>query len=457
MKTSKKILSLVLAVIMIVCTVPMASARLSGYDKDDTFQFGTYPQTEVKDANLIAKLNSMAPSWGYWVSYDYYDCVQGETRKPGTWMRYTDVVYEGETYRGVRFTKYRPYSTDMIVNEVYQGAMANTYQDDNGYEKKVTYWFKFEPINWRVLDPDTGLALSDIIIDAQAYSNMVYCDKELFSSGNVKYSYFNDASHTNYANDYETSSIRQWLNVAFYNIAFTESEKEEIAVTTLNNDCSLTQMGTTGFEALDSNVTKDKIFMLSYNEADNKDYFEWWEARLAKSSDYAKCQGLGVQNWDADDDNYGCSDWLLRTPDVFSEYSISVSTNVPGALGGSYVTSVTGIRPAMYLKSHSHNYANSSTTAPTCTNKGYTTYFCDCGASYIGNYVNKTSHIDNNGDKKCDYGCGYVFGTSAPDTPDNDCSCNCHKGGLAGLFFKIINFFQKLLGKNKICACGAAH
>ena len=450
MKTSKKILSLVLAVIMIVCTVPMASARLSGYDKDDTFQFGTYPQTEVKDANLIAKLNSMAPSWGYWVSYDYYDCVEGETRKPGTWMRYTDVVYEGETYRGVRFTKYRPYSTDMIVNEIYQGAMANTYQDDNGYEKKVTYWFKFESINWRVLDPDTGLALSDIIIDAQAYSNMVYCDKELFSSGNVRYSYFNDASYTNYASDYETSSIRQWLNEDFYNIAFTESEKEEIAVTTLNNDGSNSDWP--GYEALNSNVTKDKIFMLSSNEAGNKDYFEWWEARLAKSSDYAKCQGVNVMH--SENDNYNlASTWLLRTPGQYSNQCDVVVDH----LVTSYVDTIRGVRPAMYLKSHSHNYANSSTTAPNCTNKGYTTYFCDCGASYIGNYVNKTSHIDNDGDKKCDYGCGYVFGTSTPDTPDNDCSCNCHKGGLMSLIWKIINLFNRLLKKNPVCTCGAAH
>ena len=45
-----------------------------------------------------------------------------------------------------------------------------------------------------------------------------------------------------------------------------------------------------------------------------------------------------------------------------------------------------------------------------------------------------------------------------PETPEvKNCSCNCHKGGISGLFFKIINFFQKLFGMNKTCACGAAH
>ena len=447
MKTSKKILSLVLAVIMIVCTVPMASARLSGYDKDDTFQFGVYPQTEVKDANLIAKLNSMAPSWGYWVSYDYYnpDPDKDNMPKKGTWMRYVDISLNGEMYRGVRFTEYRHPSTS--------GGYAWMNQEDNGYYTKTTYWFKFEPINWRVLDPDTGFAISDIIIDAQAYNNTLYFDEELWENDKLDFCHFNDAAHTNYASDYETSSIRKWLNETFYNVAFTESEKAEIAVTTLNNDGS--KCDWPGYEALNSNVTKDKIFMLSENEAGNENYFEWCYNLLSYSSDYAKCQGLGVQNWDADAEDYATSYWWLRNPGGSSERAVLIATD--GLSGDSKVTDINGIRPAMYLKSHSHNYDSSSTTAPTCTNKGYTTYFCDCGASYIGNYVNKTSHIDNDGDKKCDYGCGCVFGTSTPDTPDNDCSCNCHKGGLAGLFFKIINFFQKLLGKNKICACGVKH
>ena len=41
MKTSKKILSLVLAVIMIVCTVPMAFAEGNTYKVGDIVQFGS--------------------------------------------------------------------------------------------------------------------------------------------------------------------------------------------------------------------------------------------------------------------------------------------------------------------------------------------------------------------------------------------------------------------------------
>ena len=39
----------------------------------------------------------------------------------------------------------------------------------------------------------------------------------------------------------------------------------------------------------------------------------------------------------------------------------------------------------------------------------------------------------------------------------DDCECNCHAGGIKAFFFKIINFFQKLFGQNKVCECGAKH
>lgn len=39
----------------------------------------------------------------------------------------------------------------------------------------------------------------------------------------------------------------------------------------------------------------------------------------------------------------------------------------------------------------------------------------------------------------------------------NNCTCDCHKGGIKGFLFKILNFFQKLFGQNKVCACGVKH
>lgn len=38
-----------------------------------------------------------------------------------------------------------------------------------------------------------------------------------------------------------------------------------------------------------------------------------------------------------------------------------------------------------------------------------------------------------------------------------DCECKCHQGGIAGFFFKIVLFFQKLFGNNLECFCGKKH
>lgn len=44
-----------------------------------------------------------------------------------------------------------------------------------------------------------------------------------------------------------------------------------------------------------------------------------------------------------------------------------------------------------------------------------------------------------------------------PENPSENCSCACHKKGIANFFFKIILFFQKIFKKNRVCSCGAAH
>ncbi len=45
---------------------------------------------------------------------------------------------------------------------------------------------------------------------------------------------------------------------------------------------------------------------------------------------------------------------------------------------------------------HVHSYTG-SITEPTCTDSGYTTYTCDCGDSYIGDYVDALGHRYENG------------------------------------------------------------
>ena len=348
MKTTKKFLSLVLAVIMIVCTVPMVFAEGNTYKVGDIIQFGSYPQSEVTDSTTLTSLNNKVPAWNNWTSYGYYSGTGYfyGTMKQGDWMRYTDVNYNGNKYRAVKFTQYRPDSTDRTSN--------SSYQDDNGYNINTIYWFKFEAIDWRVLDPVTGLVMCETIIDSQPYSNTLYYNEEIGESTSY-YKFFNDSAYTNYASDYETSSIRQWLNNDFYNTAFTDSEKNEINITTLNNNGYYTSVGTTGYEKLDSKETNDKIFLLSYNEVRNSKFgfksnvSTIDKARFGTGSDYAQCQGLNVyrnSEYNYNNNSY----WLLRSSGQTSMSSCGVTYY--GMLDCYYPVydANYGIRPALKLK-----------------------------------------------------------------------------------------------------------
>ncbi len=441
MKKTKRFLSLILAVMMLLSIAPMAYAKGDTYKLGDIIQFGSYPQSEVKDEATITALNKLAPDWENWTSYGYYtgNGYLGSMGQ-GDRMRFTDVTYNGNKYRGVKFTEYRAART-------YNSSPAFGFQYYNGYLRDTIYWFSFDPVDWRVLDPEKGLILCETIIDTQAYNNTVYFTGE---EGWDEFSYFSDPAFTNFASDYETSSIRKWLNEDFYNTAFTVSEKKEISTTALNNDSYLTTGGyIDDGKPFDSNPTNDKIFMLSRRDICNVNYgfLEWIteedENRIAYGSDYAFSQGLTGESW------------LLRTPGSWSRTCCYVS--------GGYMSedcaanACYGIRPALCLRDiynykHTEHSYSTTVTAPTCTDKGYTVYTCECGDSYIGNYVNAKGHKDSNGDYKCDNGCGYEF-----EKPAEPCSCNCHKGGIKAFFFKLINFFQKLFGQNKVCACGVKH
>lgn len=262
---------------------PQAEAAGKTYKVGDIVEFGSYPQSRVTNSSLVSALNKVSKNW---VSYGYYSGTGSYgTMAQGDWMKYADFTYNGTKYRAVTFSQYRPYST------CNPSSTSKTYQDDNGYTPNNIYYFKYEPLKWRVLDPSTGFVLCESIIDAQAYSNTVY------GYGTDPYGHladWNDAAHTCYANDYATSSIRAWLNDDFYNIAFSSSQKANILTSKLDNKAYKAS-----YSEFDGETTYDKVFLLSWNEVQNTAYgfsanTSSDTARAAKHTDYAECQGLWV-------------------------------------------------------------------------------------------------------------------------------------------------------------------
>lgn len=182
MKTYKRILAVILCVVMTLTAAPLSgfvglelpslfdfeaeAATVSSYSQGDIIEFGWYPQSKVTDTSTISVLISAG---GEWISYGYYSgTVSNSDGKMtvGDYMRYKDVIYGSDKYRGVVFDIYRPNCQEFETDKT-------CYQYLNGYMPGTVYWFKYEPIKWRVLDLDKGIVMSETIIDAQPYNNYI--------------------------------------------------------------------------------------------------------------------------------------------------------------------------------------------------------------------------------------------------------------------------------------------
>ena len=306
----KKTVLFLLFVAILTAGLPMTGFAAQAA-RGDLIEFGTYPQTDVT-SELGDVLNGQD---GEWISYDYYTgsyYLEDDSVYAGwfrgdmvasDYMEYKDVYYGGEKYRGVRFSQYRPYCTGYISNAEY------SYQDDNGYYPDQTYWFKFEPITWVVIDPSTGFCMSQSVIDSQAFNNYV-----------LKWGadYYGDPDHSNKSNNYAGSDIRDWLNNDFYRDYFTPEEQQQIIESTSDNS-SLNSGGDGRYEVPQ---TQDKIFLPSLHDIVSVDdgFAEKAitpdAARRKKGSDYAKCQGLYPSIYATEPDCSENASWWLRSTNL---------------------------------------------------------------------------------------------------------------------------------------------
>ena len=318
--------------------------------------FGTYPQTVVTDktlsAALLAEVGAVNNSeLGNWKDEDDFLSVY--------------VTYGNQTYFGMHIIHKRYFPEEAIGNRNPQG--------DNGYSVGFGnnyYWFKCEPIKWRILSEENGKALlfSELILDSEDYYN---------SNSNIEFSHNGGQG---YANNYEFSNIRKWLNGTFYNRAFTEVDKELILATTLDNSAKSTNPNSDaaaingGVNTYADGSVSDRIFLLSLQEATNVGYgFADYEQlgptsspyansdplRKKMATDYAQSRGLRLSfsyyerqmrndfvTWPVS----GEGSWWLRSPYYFNAQQAQCVFTV-GELGVSNVRNTSiGVVPALRLK-----------------------------------------------------------------------------------------------------------
>lgn len=148
----------------------------------------------------------------------------------------------------------------------------------------TTYYFKVEPLRWRILTEnynDTGNALivCDTEIQGMAYQSnytssggyyyATYEDGTILTDKTATVGQGVDSEYRVFANNYEYSEIRYYLNNTFYNTAFSDEEKSYIVTTTVDNSLEST-MGEGGQYVCRD--TEDNVFLLSLADVNNIAY-----------------------------------------------------------------------------------------------------------------------------------------------------------------------------------------
>lgn len=186
------------------------------------------------------------------------------------------------------------------------------------------------PIEWLVLarNGNNALLISRYALDAQPYNK----------------------DHTSVT--WETCTLRTWLNGTFYNKAF--SSAEQAAILTTNVDNSKNQCYS-GWSTSGGNNTQDKVFLLSYAEANKYFGVEYWKNNEAKvnlqsrvaPTAYAIAQGADTSSSKtADGTDAGW--WWLRSP-AYNTYRVAMVSS-DGSLNGSRVDDDSGsVRPALWV------------------------------------------------------------------------------------------------------------
>ena len=229
-----------------------------------------------------------------------------------------DVADEDGYYLGSDGERYAK-----VVADPYESGY--TFSNNSSIIDGNTYYFKVEPIRWRILSESNGnaLILCDSIIANKAY----------------------DSSNNNYAN----SDIRAWLNDEFYKTAFGDLQQALIQTTEVDN--SVYSTGYSNPYACGN--TFDKVFLLSYREVTNSAYgfassSTYDTARQMLTSDFSRATGAYMST---DSSCYGNGWWWLRSPsNNYSIYARDVR-NLGSAFNDYYVYGDCshGVVPALNL------------------------------------------------------------------------------------------------------------
>ena len=193
---------------------------------------------------------------------------------------------------------------------------------------------------------------------------------------------------------WEKSTLRTWLNGTFLNKAFTAQEQTGILTTNVDNSSS---QGYSSWSTSGGNNTRDKIFLLSYAEANQifgvtYDNSNNTESRVAPTA-YAIKQGASTYGSYKTADGAAAGWWWLRSPGYNQNYAANVNTD--GSLSYGNVSLTSGcVRPALWINLESGIFTTKpeqTTTPKPDPGEPKQSSFCN-----VGDYVTFGSYEQDN-------------------------------------------------------------
>ncbi|WP_408071793.1 DUF6273 domain-containing protein [Butyrivibrio sp. JL13D10] len=129
-------------------------------------------------------------------------------------------------------------------------------------------------------------------------------------------------------------SLRRWLNGEFYNVAFTDAERELIVTVNNTTHDAWSYYEKWSETSKHDNTSSDKVFLLSYDEAEK--YFESANDRICYATDYA----MGKQIFSE------CK-WWLRTQNFPNGAAVYIDSD--GTLTDISVHIANNVRPVLWI------------------------------------------------------------------------------------------------------------
>ena len=146
---------------------------------------------------------------------------------------------------------------------------------------------------------------------------------------------------------WEECSLRKWLNGTFINKAFSNNEQRAILLTFVDNSES---QGKSGLDTNGGNNTQDRVFLLSYEQANRYLGGVGWQDHNVKAAAaptaYARAAGgsTGIYHI-KDGGNAGW--WWLRSPGHYQITALEISDK--GSMDSKHIQGEALVRPALWV------------------------------------------------------------------------------------------------------------